>query len=264
MAPAELVNKEKISVKKDVTFEPVRGGRLSDAVIEQITAQISEGILKVGDQLPSERELIDQFGISRASVRDAIRSLEARGILEVRRGLGTFVTSSRNLNGPNDFLVSWLRENEHKLLEILEVREALETKAAYLAAQRRKEHDVEQMKRVVQEMNISLSEGDLEAATVADRKFHRLLNEASGNRLLVELAENIDEVLHDLRYSTLNMPGRAKMALTEHKPIIDAIKIRDPEQAESAVVVHLNSAKRYIREFLDGVYDGPEEMVASN
>lgn len=251
-------------MKKKVTFEPVRGGRLSDAVIEQIITQISEGTLKVGDQLPSERELINQFGISRTSVRDAIRSLEVRGILEVRQGLGTFVTSSRHRISPDDFLVSWLRENEHKLLEILEVREALEIKAAHLAAQRRKEHDVEQMEQLIYEMDGVLSEGDVEAATVIDRRFHFLLTEISGNQLLVALTENINEVLHELRYSTLNMPGRAEMALSEHKPIVDAIKLGDPERAQSAVVAHLNSAKRYIREFLDVVNDRREKTVPSN
>ena len=244
-------------------FDRVHGERLSDAVVEQIAGRISSGGFSVGERLPSERELMEQFGVSRASVREALRTLEAQGTLDVRQGLGTFVVSRPGLESSNSVLVSWLRQNQHKLMEILEVREAIEAKAASLAALRRTEQDLERMEESLIEMNNCVGKGQFEEATMADRRFHRLLTEASGNGLLVALADNLGATLHELRHSTLSMPGRAEMAITEHWPIVEALRIRDPGLAQSAVLAHLGSAKKYIREFLGkfraGEHDGTED-----
>lgn len=251
-------------MEEKAPFERIHGERLSDAVVEQITARISNGGFSVGERLPSERDLMEQFGVSRASVREALRTLEAQGVLEVRQGLGTFVVTFPTRDSSNFVLVAWLRQNQHRLMEILEVREAIEAKAAYLAAERRTEQDLERMDANLSEMDKFVADGRIEEATMADRRFHRLLTEASNNDLLVTLADTLGETLHELRYSTLNMPGRAQMAITEHRPIVEALRSGDPGLAQSAVLAHLGSAKKYIREFLDNFRKHVQEEVVDD
>lgn len=247
-------------MEEKAPFEKVRSERRSDAVVEQIAARISSGGFSVGERLPSERELMEQFGVSRTSIREALRTLEAQGKLEVRQGLGTFVVSKPGLESSSAILVTWLHENQHKLMEILEVREAIEAKAASLAAVRRTEQDLDRLEESLIEMKAWVGKGQFEEATMADRRFHRNLTEASGNDLLVALADNLGATLHELRHSTLSMPGRAEMAITEHQPIIEALRKRDPELAQSAVLAHLGSAKKYIQEFLERFHPDGDEV----
>jgi GntR family transcriptional repressor for pyruvate dehydrogenase complex len=112
-------------------FRRVQKDRVSDKVVEQILELIEEGKLRVGDQLPGERDLMDQLDVARASVREALRILEFQGIIEVQPGRGAFVTSEViNETGTDDGVRRWFREHSSEMLEILEVREALEARAA--------------------------------------------------------------------------------------------------------------------------------------
>src|SRR5690606_36456389 len=146
-----------------------------------------------------------------------------------------------------DFLapiVNWLRDHQRDMLDIIEVREAIETKAVYLAAGRATEEDLEKLESALAQMEEHVSRGEVDKATELGRVFHRLLCEASGNNFLRTLADNILQAIAEPRYSILVMPGRAHVSVEEHRAILEALAAEDPEAAVSAMLDHMVSVKR--------------------
>lgn len=236
---------------KALPFERIRSARISDAAVEQIMGLIASGHIEVGDQLPSERELIKRLGVSRTSIREALRILEAQGVLEVQPGRGAFVISTGN---ETDFLspiTNWLYVHKRDMLDIVEVREAIESKAVFLAAKNISPNQLEQMEVMVEQMVQYTAMGQVDELTATDRAFHRLFCEASGNNFLKTLADNIVEALAEPRYSILAVPRRATISLQEHRRILNALKARDPEAARKALVAHLQSVARAISSLPD-------------
>ncbi len=230
----------------EILLQPIRSRRLSQIVVDQITGLIEEGRLTVGDQLPSERQLVQQLGISRASVREALRLLESQGLVEVLGGKGAFVVGAVSKANALPGLMVWLEEHHEEVLDVLEVRAILESHAAYLGAQRGSPQMVVQLRDVVTEMISCVEQGGLVDATRADRKFHHLLYEASGNRFLKLLGDGIVATLFGPRYSTLRIPGRAQQSAEEHRLVMEAIAARDPEAASKAIRQHLSSVRDLI------------------
>ena len=121
-------------------FQPIVSDRLSDKAVGQIKALIEEGRLKPGDKLPSERALMKLLSVSRASLREAFRVLEALGLIEVRTGIGAFVVQTDAGALPNEW-TTLLMNTQQEMFDLLDVREALEAKAAALAAQKASAED---------------------------------------------------------------------------------------------------------------------------
>lgn len=238
----------------DIPLERIRSARISDAAVEQITSLIESGHIKIGDRLPSERELIKRLGVSRTSVREALRILEAQGILEVQPGRGAFVVSDGRQNDFLEPILNWLRDHQRDLLDIIEVREAIESKAVYLAAKRAADADLHKLEAVLAEMEQHVVRGEVDKATELDRVFHRQLCDASGNNFLRTLADNILQVLEEIRYSILVVPGRAQVSLMEHRAILDGLKAHDPEGAVSAMLAHMLSVKGALSSLLADVH----------
>lgn len=238
----------------ELPLERIRSARISDAAVEQITSLIESGHIKIGDRLPSERELIKRLGVSRTSVREALRILEGHGILEVQPGRGAFVVADgrqANFLAP---ILNWLRDHQRDMLDIIEVREAIESKAVFLAAERAGDGELNKLESVLAEMEQHVIRGEVDKATELDRVFHRLLCDASGNNFLRTLADNIVEALAEPRYSILVVPGRAQVSLMEHRAILDGLKAGDPEAAVSAMMAHMLSVKRALSSLLADVH----------
>ena len=228
-------------------LQKVKSVRLSNIVADQIIDLIEDGSLEVGDQLPGERELVDQLGVGRASVREALRILEAQGVLEVRPGKGAFVIGRPSeLSTSEENLRSWFQENAAEVLEMLEVRSALERKAAYLAGSRATPEQIEAMTEILDQADENIRNGDIGQLSTLDQAFHRRLAEASGNSLLAMLVDNTIEALLSPRKSILLSPGRAEMSSVEHRAIAEAIAKRDREGAEQATSEHISSVRKSI------------------
>ncbi|MCZ7571202.1 MAG: FadR family transcriptional regulator [Ardenticatenaceae bacterium] len=236
--------------KREATavLQPIRARRLSETVVAQITTLIDEGRLKVGDPLPSERELIEQLSVSRASVREALRVLESQGLVAVQPGKGAVVVGTAPHTDILPAVLAWFEEHRDEVLDILEVREMLESRAAFLAAQRAPLETLERMHAVLGTMRKAVEQGELLGATHMDREFHRLLYEASGNHFLKLLADSIVVTLLGTRYTILRVPGRAEMSVDQHEAIVDAIEARDPERAREASLAHMTSVRRALQE----------------
>lgn len=163
-------------------LQPVRPVTVFQAVFDQLSALLAGDTFAPGDRLPSERELAEQFRVSRPSVREALKALRVLGLIEVRRR-NTYVKSAQ-VKQDGDTPLPALPVAEAELLEIQEFREAIESYIAELAAERAAAHDAEVLEQVLAVMEQEFSR-DVEAFFAADRQFHQALARAGGNRLLM-------------------------------------------------------------------------------
>jgi GntR family transcriptional repressor for pyruvate dehydrogenase complex len=220
--------------------------RRSDSQAQYILGMIQHGELSIGDRLPGQRELAAQLNIGRSTVREAIRSLEALGYLETRVGLGTYVVSAAPDQIENS-LSAWLEVNKDKVIKVFEVREALESKAAELAAVNARPEDIQSMQEILLTMESAIEQNDHPRVTEMDEKFHDVIGNSAGNSLLFQMIEDICSVLSEARRAVLGMPGRAMRSLDEHWAIYAAIKASNPDLAKQAMAQHIQNAIRDIQ-----------------
>jgi GntR family transcriptional repressor for pyruvate dehydrogenase complex len=205
---------------------------------EQLAARLLDYVevtgLKVGDRLPSERDLAAALQVSRASVRQATVALEVRGTLEVRHGDGIYL---RSQPGDGGHLME-LMTRRHRLPAILEAREALETQLAGLAAARRSKAEVRVMARALDLMADDIEAGGL--GEEGDRLFHEAITRAARSPLLADFMAGLAVPISETRRSSLGEPGRPRRSLRAHLKILDAIERSDVLGARRAMRGHVN------------------------
>lgn len=219
-----------------LALTPVRRRRLYEDVVQQLQTLISSGRLEPGDQLPSERALADQLAVSRTSVREALRILEARGMIEARPGQGLFVRGRRTEEIVS-VLASYLMKERETFLEVLDVREALERKAAERAAMLATDKDLEALKAALVAMQDEVLEGKV--ALDSDTDFHRALGVASRNEVLSRMLDTVLGLMIQRRREVFSRNWGGVLTLHQHANIYRAIKNRDPELAGALVSAHL-------------------------
>lgn len=229
-------------------FKQVEPIRLSDAVVTQIAQAITAGQLNVGDRIPSERELMRQMGVGRASVREALRQLQTMGLIEVRPGQVATVVNTPAQAPMAQFWKHWLLLHAEQALQLMDVREALETRAAALAAESTDEAAIGQLAEANARLAEIIPESEPEARAEADIAFHIALVEASGNRLLMALTQSLAYTLHELRIAAYSEIDQALRSVEEHAAIVQAIAAHDPDAAQRALNAHLRSSKRFLTE----------------
>jgi GntR family transcriptional regulator, transcriptional repressor for pyruvate dehydrogenase complex len=212
--------------------------RLYQEIVDQIQQQILSGALKPGDQIPAERDLAERFGVSRTAVREAIKSLTEKGLIEVFVGRGTFVT---NLSPDRvvESMTLLLRNEPHGIAHIQEARDFLEVPTARLAAERRTEAQLARLRALAAELE---EERGLSARLVdGDTEFHVELARATGNPVVVLLTQTIMGMLRNERLyrEDLDLSIAMPAAFARHREIIDAIANHDADRAEHAMVEHL-------------------------
>ncbi|MCA3749103.1 MAG: FadR family transcriptional regulator [Rubrobacter sp.] len=223
-------------------FRPVSDKRaLSERVISQIADAVIQGELKPGQRLPTERELAEQFGVSRTVVRDAIKTLSGRGMLRVRQGAGIFVATSEERMERE---LGLLPLEGAGLRDLFEVRKVLEAQAAEWAAQRRSAHHVERLRRILREAREHQDE--LAVLSERDARFHVGVAEASQNLVLVRVMLTLLDLLAASRLRSLGIPGRPQLSLEQHARVLEAIEQRDPHEARRAMLFHLASVEAAI------------------
>jgi GntR family transcriptional repressor for pyruvate dehydrogenase complex len=217
-----------------------RTDTLRHEVTEYIKKLIEEGKIKPGDRLPTEREMAEQFGVSRTVVRDAVKTLTGIGILEVKHGVGIFAATpdsrfiARQLSG----LVS--NEND-TIKNLFEVRMLLETAAAGWAAERHTEEDLELLLQNIQSHEASVNVNSINSLGEQDRKFHVLVAKSTRNPVIIRLMKSILDLLEVSNRKTLTIEGRAQQSVEEHKDIFRAIEKRNVDEAQNAMKKHLYS-----------------------
>ena len=212
---------------------PLTRVRLYEQVAEQISAWIAEHGLRPGDKLPAERELAARLGVSRATLSQALVALEVIGAVAVRHGDGTVVAQSLGASR----IVEAVRAHANRLPEIIETRDALETKTASLAAARRTEADLARI-----EDALLLMEADVESGgrgVEGDEHFHAAVTAAAHSLLLSRLMAEIADLIRETRIGSLSQPGRPRDSLAGHRAIADAIRAGDPDGAARAMHAHV-------------------------
>ncbi len=224
-------------------FSPIRSGRISSVIVAQIRVAIADGTLKVGERLPSERELAEQFEVSRVTVRDALRVLEAMGLAEIRVGAsgGTFVTSP-SPDVVRQGLADMLMLSAISPDDIAEARLMIELSTVTLAAGRATEGDITALRELCAEASAALDDGSFDAEL--SREFHSELARASHNAAAELLALSFRGPLSMATVRALEEDEHEAHARTigEHLAITDAITQGDAPRARQILGEHLTRA----------------------
>lgn len=222
---------------------------VTDEAIIKIKEMITSGRLAPGDRLPPEKELGESLGLSRSSLREAVKALEVIRVLDVRRGDGTYVTSlePRLVLEALSFVVDL--HDDSSLLQIFGVRRILEPAAARLAAPRIAEEQLDELERLVEQAEHA---PDVQALVQHDLRFHRAISEACGNDYLAQLIESISS--HTVRariWRGLTQQGAADRTIAEHRAILGALRRRDGELASAQALTHIAGIEEWLTAALD-------------
>jgi GntR family transcriptional repressor for pyruvate dehydrogenase complex len=223
----------------DTQLTPVRRTTLSGEVAARLSEAIRVGELAPGSRLPSERDLGAQFGVGRTSIREALRMLQATGMVTVRPGDGVFIADPLV---PNDRpFARWESEYQYRVEELFEARLTIEPAAAARAATRASEYDRRAISRALAEFERGVHAGDLAVMVLADSDFHDAIMRASQNRVFQAMLSVANHLLIESKRASLGAPGRPLRVLAKHRAIRDAIALGDPQAAERAMRDHLMS-----------------------
>jgi GntR family transcriptional regulator, transcriptional repressor for pyruvate dehydrogenase complex len=222
-------------------YKVVRTSRLYEQIVQQIEDSVLNGSLKPGDQLPAERDLAQRLGVSRTAVREAVKALREKGLVEAYSGRGTFITNGTSQAARQSFDLMIKVGQQGVAPHLAELRLILEPGIAALAAARVKEEDLATMREAVAVMD--RSQKDPDAYIEADLDFHLALAEAAANPLILSLIDSIVGLLREQRMRIFNASGGPQRGQLHHKRILDAVERRDPEMARNAMRAHLEQVK---------------------
>lgn len=223
-------------------FEAIRRNKVYEEVAKQIERLILKK-LQPGDKLPPERELAEILGVSRCSVRDAIRSLELVGLVEPRQGAGTIVreVSANSLVNP---LAAVLVRRRQLVGELLDFRKMLEPSLAARAAMHASTEEIAEMEEILRRQEEKVQRGDV--AIEEDSEFHYSVAMASDNRVVLKVLDILMGLLSKTRERSLQVEGRPQKSLAGHRRILVAIKRRDAAAAESAMRRHIQDIEQIV------------------
>jgi GntR family transcriptional repressor for pyruvate dehydrogenase complex len=222
-------------------YKTVQTSRLYEQIVQQIEESILAGTLKPGDQLPAERDLAQQFGVSRTAVREAVKTLREKGLVEAYPGRGTFIRDGTAQAIRQSLGLMTRIGQPEGTFHLAEVREILEPEIAALAAARVEEQHVFTMREAYEAMDRSRQDPD--AFIEADLDFHLSLAEAAGNPLILSLLDSIVGLLREQRMRIFHTAGGPERGQFHHKRILEAVERRDPERARAAMRAHLQQVR---------------------
>lgn len=219
----------------DDPLRPMNRTRLYEQVVERLRGFVVTVGLRTGDRLPPERDLAERLGVSRASVREAIVALEVQGLVEVRHGGGTYLLRDRLQAEPLQTLI----ERRRRLPDVLDARDAIESKLAALAAARRTPGDLAAIEAALEAMGEAVAVGT--GVEDADARFHGAIISAAHSSLLADFMAEIAGQVAESRAESLRQPGRPHQSLEQHRLIARAIRAADPSAAAAAMHNHVQS-----------------------
>ncbi len=228
------------TIKSDL--EVIRKNKVYEEVAQRIERLILKK-LRPGDKLPSERELAEVLSVSRGSVRDAIRGLELRGLVEPRQGAGTIVCEAPAEALPNP-IVNALSRRRERVSELLDFRKMLEPPLAARAALHVSADEISEMGEILQRQEKKVVQGD--TAVAEDAEFHYSIALASGNSVVLKVLDVVMDLLRDTRERTLQVDGRQEKSLAGHRRILAAIRRHDPDAAQLAMRQHIEDVEEIV------------------
>lgn len=230
-------------------YTPIQSVRVFEQVAEQIEKRILNGELRSGDRLPTERDLAEQFHVSRTAVREAMKILAQKGLVDMRPGRGTIVIDGANAAMQDSIgLVMRLRLGEVGGSDnLVEVRGILEPEIAALAAVRATEKEIAVMREAIRVMDENLNNAD--GYIAADNRFHEALAQATQNALIIILVQSIVNLLSEQRKQIFQVEGGPQRGQIHHKRILENVIQREPEAARAAMRSHLQQVREDVSGF---------------
>jgi GntR family transcriptional repressor for pyruvate dehydrogenase complex len=218
-------------------ISPIKKTRLAEEVADRIRMLMLDGTFPPGQALPSERHLAERFGVSRGSIRDALRTLETIGLVETRHGQGTFPLelSVERLVAPLASVMAYRSDLQN---ELLDVRRMFEPAVARAAALRATEEDLADLQRVLDAQRQKLNTG--QSAITEDTAFHAILARATRNRVVMSIMATLNDLLVESRTQSLNQKGRPARSIDGHEAVVAALRRRDADGASQAMYNHID------------------------
>ena len=230
------------------SFSPVKSPRVTELIINQIRSAILDGTIRPGERLPAERELVSRFNASRIAIREALKALEASGLLSIRPGSGVFVANADSTK-MSESLYSILRIQNISLNEVTEARLIFEPHVARIAAERITLRDLERLEKNIEETAAVVGAGA--PATAANIEFHTLLAEATHNTVIAMTMKTMLEVAREMTASERGTPARrakvSRYSLNDHRGIATALRSKDPQMVYELMHEHIVRIQRDLK-----------------
>jgi GntR family transcriptional repressor for pyruvate dehydrogenase complex len=236
-------------------FEKLQHKRIHEEVVEMIVQRIRSGTLAVGHKLPPERVLAEEMGVSRTSLREALRALESMGYIYSVTGGGNYVNSV-SIGHVLSPLAAMVAQDEKLATDIIDVRLHLEVHMAALAAKNATKQQLSRIYSAIINMQAEVEEGG--SGIQGDNQFHQEIANASQNKAFAIIVELIGELLAESRKATLSIPGQPIKTIEDHISIFEAIRNRDEKKAGEAMRNHLQKAQTNLEKKTQNDYEDPE------
>lgn len=211
------------------------------SVVQQVVSTIKQYIIEenisVGSKLPTEMKFCEKLGVGRGTIREAMRILQAKGIVEIKPGRGAFLASAEEPNRAE--LATWFAENEVEMKDVTEVRMAIEPLAVRLAIRRATQEDIQSLKDIQEKAVAAAWNEDPQTMAVCDELFHKAIMKCSRNKLLISLNKQITACLKLFRQKTFYFPNNVDNFIPAHAAIIEAFEKKDVALAERRMIDHL-------------------------
>lgn len=216
---------------------PIKKTRVAEEVADRIRVLMLDGTFPAGQPLPSERHLAERFGVSRGSIRDALRTLETIGLLETRHGQGTFPheLSVERLVAPLASVMAYRSDLQD---ELLDVRRMFEPAVARAAAVRATEEDLTDLQRILETQRQKLKTG--QSAIAEDTAFHAVLARSTRNRVVMSIMATLNDLLVESRTHSLEQKGRPARSMDGHEAVVAALRRHDADGASQAMYSHID------------------------
>jgi len=232
-------------------FEKIHTKKKSTVVVDQLVRLIKENKLKVGDRLPSERDLSEIFGVSRGVLRESIRALEIAGIIDAKSGSGNYIKSNVNINKEIEALN--ILEEEDNPLDIIMVRKNLEPLAVKMAVKNADRGDITKLEKILSVMKKNSMENIID--NKIDGQFHIAITKASKNKTLMDIMRLIVLKMQKQKFwqytkeKSIYSLGHSSLYLDEHYRLVDAIKNKDEKLALNSINKHLDDVEKDNKEY---------------
>ena len=219
-----------------------------ELAVEALHKFIVEGNMEPGTELPPETEMAKQIGVSKFSMREALRVAQSQGLIEISQGRRTKVADI-SIKPATGIMNLIMRRSKHMLLELTEARQSLECEIVHFAAIRATDKQIEAMAQTIEDLNDHRH--DIEYCVNKDIEFHDIMVQATNNRVFGIMLESLAELSRESRLKTMRISGIDK-PIAEHRAILEAIKAHDPNRAVKAMAAHLQTAESNLKKLKRG------------
>jgi len=218
-------------------MEPLERISRTEKVLESLKERITSGSFEVGDKFDTEADICKSLNVGRSTVREALRILQTMGYIEIKPGRGAFVARTKEADMFSVF--KWFVKYGNELKDLMDVRMGIEPLAVKLAIERASDKQIENIEKIHQEFLSEMNTMDPVRLSILDEAFHKAIFLATNNKLLISLNDKLCEILSDYRNKAFSVKENVTNAVQPHKDILDGIKSKNKEEAQKAMVKHI-------------------------